>query len=244
MGSGHQDRQAQRFIQKEAGAYYTPDPVVSSLVSWAVRDVEDRLLDPSCGDGRFIASHRNTVGIEQDTEATRIAVARAPWALVHEGDFFSWASETTERFECAAGNPPFIRYQRFRGAIRDRALSLCTELGANFSGLTSSWAPFIVVTAGLLKDGGRMAFVVPAEIGHAPYAAPVLEYLAANFAVVHVIAVRAKLFPDLSEDCWLLYADAKGGCTSEFRFTTLKSFSPSAEPPRRVLAGQCHRMAK
>jgi adenine-specific DNA-methyltransferase len=80
-----------------------------------------------------------------------------------------------------------------------------------------------------------MAFVVPAEIGHAPYAAPVLEYLAANFAIVHVIAVRTKLFPDLSEDCWLLFADAKGGRTSELRFTPLDRFHPDDEPPRRFL---------
>jgi adenine-specific DNA-methyltransferase len=155
--------------------------------------------------------------------------------LIHEGDFFSWASETSERFECAAGNPPFIRYQRFKEASRARALSLCAQLGADFNGLASSWAPFIVATAGLLKRGGRMAFVVPAEIGHAPYAAPVLEYLAANFAIVHVIAVRTKLFPDLSEDCWLLFADAKGGRTTELRFTALDRFHPHDKPPRRFL---------
>ena len=28
-----------------------------------------------------------------------------------------------------------------------------------------------------------MAFLVPAEIGHAPYAAPLLDYLVANFSV-------------------------------------------------------------
>src|SRR5271155_1400936 len=93
--------------QKEAGAYYTPDPVVSSLISWAVRSEDDRLLDPSCGDGGFIAAHRNSVGLEQDLQATRTALARARGALVHEGVFFAWASETVERFECSAGNPPF-----------------------------------------------------------------------------------------------------------------------------------------
>jgi tRNA1(Val) A37 N6-methylase TrmN6 len=197
--------------QKEAGAYYTPDPVVSSLISWAVRSEDDRLLDPSCGDGGFIAAHRNSVGIEQDLQATRIAMARAPWALVHEGDFFAWASETVERFECSAGNPPFIRYQNFKGGTRARAIELCARLGADFSGLASSWAPFLVATAGLLKLGGRMAFVVPAEIGHAPYAAPLLEHLIKRFSIVHIVAVREKLFPDLSQDCWLLYADGFGG---------------------------------
>ena len=141
--------------------------MVSSLVRWAIRHEDDRLLDPSCGDGRFIACHRNAVGIEQDLDTIATAIARAPWALVHEGDFFAWAAETAERFDCAAGNPPFIRYQSFNGVTRDRALDLCARHGADFTGLASPWAPFLVATASLLKPGGRMAFVVPAEIGHA-----------------------------------------------------------------------------
>lgn len=193
------------------------------------------MLDPSCGDGRFIAGHRNSVGIEQDPRSARQAVANAPWASVHEADFFTWASQTAERFDCAAGNPPFIRYQLFKGSVREQALALCTRLGANFSGLTSSWAPFLVTAASLLVPGGRMAFVVPAEIGHAPYAAPLLEYLVAHFAVVHVVAVRDKLFPDLSEDCWLLYAEGRGQTSDEIRFSTLPRFTRTEEPPEQFL---------
>lgn len=221
--------------QKHSGAYFTPDPVVAALVRWAVRDPTDRMLDPSCGDGRFLAAHRNSVGIEQGAHSAAAAMERAPWALVHEGDFFAWAGETSERFECAAGNPPFIRYQTFKGPIRVRALSLCRELGAELNGLASSWVPFLLATASLLKPGGRMAFVVPAEIGHAPYAAPLLEYLVANFAKVQVVAVRDKLFPELSEDCWLLYADGHGGRTDSIRFTALDRFEPgkTKQPPAK-----------
>jgi len=159
---------------------------------------------------------------------------RAPWALVHEGDFFAWAAETTERFECAAGNPPFIRYQTFKGGVRERALALCRSLGAEFPGLASSWAPFLVATASLVKRGGRMAFVVPAEIGHAPYAAPLLEYLISSFGLIHIVSVRSKLFPELSEDCWLLYAEERGGHTETIRFTALDSFRPNnaKRPPK------------
>ncbi len=221
--------------QKGSGSYYTPNPVVGTLLKWAVRTPSDRMLDPSCGDGRFLAGHRNSVGIEQSGSAAAIAVSRAPWALVHEGDFFSWASETKERFECAAGNPPFIRYQTFKGTVRERALSLCRSLGAEFSGLSSSWAPFLVATASLLKPGGRMAFIVPAEIGHAPYAAPLLDYLVDHFDKVQLVAVRSKLFPMLSEDCWLLYADGFGGRTAELRFTALETFKPMACPPRQAV---------
>ena len=217
--------------QKLSGAYFTPDRLAAALVCWAVRSDDDRLLDPSCGDGRFIAIHPNAVGIEQDPQSAQTAISHAPAALVHEGDFFQWAAATSERFECAAGNPPFIRYQNFKGVVRQRAFDLCKRNGAEFSGLSSSWAPFLVATASLLKPGGRMAFVVPAEIGHAPYAVPLIKYLAANFSTVRVVAIREKLFPDLSEDCWLLYANGFGGKTPSIELAIQESFVWSTRPP-------------
>jgi len=217
--------------RKEAGAYFTPDAVAATLVRWAVRDRDDRLLDPSCGDGSFVAVHARSVGVERDAASAGLARARAPAGEIHVADFFAWAERTSERFHCAAGNPPFIRYQRFSGDTRERALKACRALGAEFSGLASSWAPFLVATAGLLRPGGRMAFVVPAEIGHAPYAAPLLEFAVSSFAIVHLVAIREKLFPDLSEDCWLLYAEGYGERTNEIRLTVLDRFAPSEEPP-------------
>ncbi len=220
--------------RKTTGSYYTPHEAVRSLVRWAIRRESDRLLDPACGDGRFLSLHRTSVGVEQDPVAAANAIQHAPWALIHEGNFFAWASQTTERFECAAGNPPFIRYQRFTGEVRASALQLCDQHGVHFSALTSSWAPFLVAAARLLKPGGRMAFVVPAEIGHAPYAAPLLKHLVDEFDIVHIVAVREKIFPELSEDCWLLYAEGFGGTTDHIRFTELDRFSCMDRPPTRA----------
>ena len=217
--------------KKNSGSYYTPDAAAGSLVRWAVRHPSDRLLDPSCGDGRFLQNHKKSVGVEQDEAAARAAHERAPWALIHEGDFFSWAANTNERFDCLAGNPPFIRYQRFSGAVREGALAYCAKLGASFSGLTSSWAPFLVAAASLLKAGGRMAFVVPAEVGHAPYARPLLEYLASKFEVVSFLAVKRKIFADLSEDVWLLYAEGFGKQTGEIRLSQVDVFDVSRPAP-------------
>jgi type I restriction-modification system DNA methylase subunit len=66
---------------KANGAYYTPDAVVRSLASWAVRDEMDTMLDPSCGDGRFLMGHVNAVGVEHDPRSAAVAKARAPAAL-------------------------------------------------------------------------------------------------------------------------------------------------------------------
>lgn len=218
--------------RKEFGAYYTPDYVVRSLVRWATRSATDRMLDPACGDGRFLAAHKNSYGVDQDPDVQTVIRARAPAAEFHHGDFFEWAARTNERFECAAGNPPFIRYQRFCGVVRKTALALCSRNGVVFSSLTSSWAPFLAATATLLKRGGRMSFVVPSEIGHKPYAAPLLEFLAKRFEKVLIVAIQRKVFPNLSEDCWLLHAEGYGGSTNHFLLSPMTSFGfmPSVPP--------------
>jgi len=220
-----------KTARKETGAYYTPDEVAASLVSWAVRHEMDEMLDPACGDGIFLAQHPRSTGIEQNELAISGARKRAPAANTAKAEFFSWAGETDKRFDCAAGNPPFIRYQRFNGEVRRKALDLCHRLGARFSSLTSSWAPFLVVAASLLKRGGRMAFVVPAEIGHAPYAVPLLRFLLDNFELLQVVAVREKVFSALSEDCWLLYAEGYGGNTNSIRLSAVENFSFTSTPP-------------
>ena len=140
--------------QKQLGSYYTPGAVATALVKWAVRSERDCLLDPACGDGQFLVCHPNSVGVEHDTDAATFVRGKFPESQIHQGDFFAWASRTNERFECAAGNPPFIRYQRFSGEIRRQALELCRAHGAAFTALTSSWAPFLVATSTLLKPGG------------------------------------------------------------------------------------------
>ena len=220
-----------RTHRKSLGAYYTPPELAATLVRWAVRRSEDRLLDPACGDGRFLALHSNSTGVDCDDTAISAAAEAAPQSAIRAANFFEWAVSDPERFDCAAGNPPFIRYQRFNGRTRELALRICGSLGAQVSRLTSSWVPYLIVTASLLRKGGRIAFVVPAEIGHAPYAAPLLSWFAAQFESVRVVAIREKVFRELSEDVWLLFADGYGGATRAFELSVMDRFNGSSSPP-------------
>ena len=142
--------------RKSLGAYYTPPEVATALVRWAARRPQDRLLDPACGDGRFLVCHTNSTGVDCDEAAIAAAAAVAPKSQLHSANFFEWAYSTRDRFDCAAGNPPFIRYQRFSGTTRDSALHLCASVGAKVSRLTSSWVPYLIATGSLLRRGGAL----------------------------------------------------------------------------------------
>ncbi len=201
------------------------------------------MLDPACGDGRFLALHPNSTGVDCDETAISAATQAAPQSVLHATNFFEWAYSTGDRFECAAGNPPFIRYQRFNGSTRETALRLCGSAGATVSRLTSSWVPYLIATGSLLRKGGRLAFVVPAEIGHAPYAGPLLSWLAGHFETVRVVAIREKVFRELSEDVWLLFADGFGSSTEALELAVIDRFNESATVPAgiRISLEEWHR---
>jgi hypothetical protein len=77
-----------------------------------------------------------------------------------------------------------------------------------------------------------MAFVVPAEVGHAPYAAPVVSFLARSFGHVQFVAIRDTMFEQLAQDVWLLYASDYGQSTDRLSFTAWDSFQSAGRPPQ------------
>ncbi len=211
---------------KALGAYYTDLKVAAFLVRWAVGSPRDIVLDPSSGDGVFITTAAERIdrlggdpssqvyGVEIDEMTYRRSVLRAGGGslgahLLH-ADFFDLNPGDLPAADAVVGNPPFIRYQRFAGNARTRALRRAREAGVDLSELASSWAPFLVHAVRFVKQSGRLGMVVPAELTYAGYARPVLAFLRRNFRSLRILSFGRRLFPELSEDTVLLLAEGKG----------------------------------
>jgi len=210
-------------IQKKLGAYYTDQAVADFLVSWAIRSPSDKVLDPSYGDGVFlIAADRRlksiggtdsnkVVGIDiQSPTISNVSGFHLTTSRLIESDFFKVAPSEIGQMDAVVGNPPFIRYQRFNGNSRESALNICRQLGVYLPRLSSSWAPFLIHSTQFLKPGARLAMVIPAEINHAMYALPVVQYLLEKFRSIRIIAFREQIFPELSQDTFCLLGDDYG----------------------------------
>jgi len=207
--------------QKTLGAFYTDEPVAQHLVRWAIREASDTVLDPSSGGGVFLSAaaarlrtlgnSRPTVwGIDLAPHSASSVNVLVPGSKLLNKDFFSIHPSDIPSFSVIVGNPPFVRYQTFNGVARDRALRCARDAGVELPRLASSWAPFLVHATRFLKIGGRLAMVVPAELGHAQYAKGVLRFLLDRFARITVIMFRDSLFPDLSEETFLLQCEGHG----------------------------------
>jgi len=231
---------------KSLGAFYTDNQVAEFLVWWGVRAGSDAVLDPSFGGGVFLRAAAKRLaalggspssqvfGIELDPSvhesiasllADEFGVPRRNLAL---NDFFT-IEPNNRRVSVVVGNPPFIRYQRFTGAVRERALHRAAQQGVTMSRLASSWLPFLLHSIAHLKPGGRLAMVIPFELTHAAYAQPALQRLQATFATVTFLTFRQKLFPNLSEDTLLLLAEGKDNGPAAFVWRDLANLGKLAD---------------
>lgn len=180
--------------QKLRGGYYTPDDLATFLCAWVLEIEPQRILEPSCGDGVFLSALRRAgaaenlavTAIELDDVESAKAKTRANEvglhaSKVHSTDFLSWALETTGKaegtFDAVVGNPPFVRYQYLPQPFQQRAERVFRELGLPFTKHTNAWVPFILASMRMLRPGGRLAMVVPAEIIHVMHAQSLRSYL-------------------------------------------------------------------
>ena len=218
------------MLRKARGAFFTPPQIASFVAEWAVRSAAETVLEPSAGDAEFLvhavsrlrdlgAATPHVHGVElhrwsADVGAARIAEVGGTVEMT-VGDFFDIAA--APRYSAVVGNPPYIRFQDFAGDARAKARAAALRGGVALSGLASSWAAFTVHGALTLQPGGRLGYVLPAELLHANYAAPVRRFLFENFAQVDLVLFEERVFAEAETEALLLLADGFGGSTDHAR---------------------------
>ena len=219
--------------QKLRGGYYTPVPLARYLCHWAIRSRSDRILEPSCGDGNFVIPALETlsalsapgrpasahiVAVEIDASELSKARARArslpsraasvTWTA---NDFFAEYAALTSgpKFDVVLGNPPFIRFQYFNGRSREHAFAHLRALGYAPTKLANAWSAFVQLSLALLRPGGRLAMVLPAELLQVGYASQLRDRLATAFSDILLIAFERLVFPHIQQEVVLLLAEGK-----------------------------------
>ena len=210
--------------QKLRGGYYTPDDLADFLVRWVAKGDPKSILEPSCGDGVFLdkiaanLGDRAVTGFEIDRAEARKAYGRAKSSgltrvSVDDDDFLGWAIEAlgdkSDRFDAVLGNPPFIRYQYLPPLFQGRAERIFNELNCKFTKHTNAWVPFILASFALLRPGGRLAMVVPAEIIHVTHAQSLRSYLGENARRLVVVDPEELWFERTLQGAVLLLAEKK-----------------------------------
>ena len=220
--------------QKLRGGYYTPHTLSSYLCKWAIRTPADSVLEPSCGDGSFVSTAATMLGEHGRITAVEISPPEIDKAKVsvngtaasvewHCASFFDVAPRLLKeaKYDAVVGNPPFIRFQYFDRAERERAFRLMGSFGYRPNGLANAWIAFVQLSTELLRDGGRLAMVLPAELLQVKYAAELRYRLPLLFEDVHIVAFDELVFPEIQQEVVLLLAAGRRRTQEAGRLHTL-----------------------
>ena len=215
--------------QRQLGAYYTPDSAADFMASWLVRHDEERVLEPSFGDGTFLRAvsangrNRNFNALRMvGVEINEIAVGRTACdRLIASAELRCEDFLNVHPFPVNAviGNPPYVRLRRLPSVQRSMALqSAERSMGRPMDPSGSLWMPFVLHAMQFLERGGRLAFVLPYDFTYVRYARPLWHALSRRFGSLELLRTRERLFPDLLQDVVILLADDYASSTTEVRY--------------------------
>jgi adenine-specific DNA methylase len=212
--------------QKLRGGYYTPDDLATFLCAWVLEISPLRILEPSCGDGVFLGALRKA-GAPENTAVTAIELDAVEAAKakrrakevglhaskIHSTDFLSWSLDATGKsevpFDAVIGNPPFVRYQYLPELFQKKAEQVFRELDLPFTKHTNAWVPFILAGMRMLRPGGRLAMVVPAEIIHVMHAQSLRAYLGKECRRLVIVDPQELWFDGTLQGAVLLLAEKR-----------------------------------
>lgn len=203
--------------EKLRGGFYTPAPIAAFILRWGINGSSDAdILEPSCGDGVFLEQlqklrlpYQSVTGVELDTiEAEKSDRIDLKNKTIINDDFHTYCNNTHRKFDLIVGNPPYIRYQFFDPRQQVEAEDIFIKAGLQYSKLTNAWVSFVVGSALLLKEeGGKIGFVLPAEILQVSFAKQLRAFLAHYFNKINIISFEKLVFPNIQQEVVLLLCE-------------------------------------
>ena len=216
---------ADTIRRRNLGIYYTPRHAAAILAKWAIRDAKETVLEPSFGGCALLSAAVARLS-ELGSEAPAAQLQGYdidPQAFVHLQELFA-DGEAVDQFTLAdflrvhaqartadvvLANPPFVAYRQMSPDQRESVREWRQLYRGEFSMEAALWLYFLAHSLQFLKQGGRIAFVLPSSYLASNYSAPVRSRLEQLFRSVRVVEVNERLFltSGAQERTCLLLAD-------------------------------------
>ncbi len=205
--------------KKELGAYYTPPELSKVLADWAIQSTNEDILEPSFGGCGFFESsiarlrelgcsepEKQIYGVDIDEHAFQILDSKFVNYIDKEKRFIlkdfiqvDPSEFLTNEFNVVLGNPPYVSMHN----MTDEQRKSCDKVLRNspFSAKTmgrnaSLWAFFLLHSLAFLKEGGRVAWVLPSSLLHADYAEKLLEVHQKHFKKIKILKLAERFFKE------------------------------------------------
>ena len=211
--------------RKKFAQFFTPDEIADFMCSWLMTDEseesEKTLLEPAFGLGIFTRKLRKSFSrlkikaydIDQEIfkRANNLFKDDAGLKLSNE-DFLrtSWK----DSFDFIVCNPPYLKFHDYDNNFHVKELN--RNLSLKLRATSNIYTLFLLKSISQLKDGGKLAFIVPSEFLNSDYGVEVKRFLAGSKILEHVIVIDygQNAFEGVITTACILLCHKKGKCLS------------------------------
>ena len=215
-------------IKKQNGSYFTPHSLSDFLIKHIFEHYElpksMKVLEPSCGDGRFISSLLKNTNQSFFYDLTLVEKRETDLAeclslINHDSDRFKVSShlqdylvyqkEDNESYSLILGNPPYIN----KKMLSKKQINLCQQIhetaGLAINLIKNIWPSFLLSAALKLEENGVMCLVLPAELLQVNYAKELRRFILENFDKIEIFTFNELIFEKIEQDVIVLIAAKK-----------------------------------
>lgn len=229
--------------RKKFAQFFTPEKIAEFMCKWVMEGKrKTNALEPAYGLGIFsrILSRTRTLPIDA-YEIDKVmfsfaSVGRPDGVSLWNKDYFE--SEWEPRYDAIVCNPPYLKFHDYDNATYIPDVN--THLGTRLNGFTNLYALFLLKSIAQLREGGRLAYIIPSEFLNADYGVEVKRALIESKTLKHVVVIdftRCAFDDALTTACLLLCENTKSdtvrfssledierinGCLSEYKEYSVK----------------------
>jgi len=201
-----------REVLREKGQFWTPDWVARAMVGYVTASGEDHLFDPAVGAGAFFRAAKdlseeigrplsfsgNEIDPKALEDAERSGLTGRELESVRLEDFI--LNPPKEPLKAIVANPPYIRHHRLSPTLKGRLKRISLDvLHTALDGRAGLHIYFLIRALTSLAEGGRLAFIVPADTCEGVFAPDLWKWIGRNYCLDAAItfAPKASPFPNV-----------------------------------------------
>lgn len=183
--------------RKKYAQFFTPEQISDFMALWVIGDKKGKIdiLEPAFGLGVFSRSlyklnpQIRVVGYDIDKTIYTYAnqnFVRAQYDISINNENYltaSWA----EKFDGIICNPPYLKFHDYDNATLIPIVN--SKLHTHLNGFTNIYTLFLLKSIFQMKEGARMAYIIPSEFLNSDYGVEVKRTLIQSGVLKHVIIV-------------------------------------------------------
>lgn len=185
--------------RKRLGQYFTPRSIREALLTKLPKINNPKILDPACGTGEFLLScneifnNPTLEGIEIDSNLADTAKTNIKGKIICAD---ALTLKPKPIYDFVVGNPPYFEFKP-DNKIKSKFKTI-------LSGRSNIFSMFVKIGIDFLKDGGRLAYVIPPSMNNGAYFSGLRKYIKGTTNIEYLNILDEDIFHKAKQTVMLL----------------------------------------